>query len=138
MREQENEKFAGMRLTEKLDEHYIARQDRVNGKIIGNQMCLDKLGELEDAEEQGLLRRLKAKVGDLVYFPIYDYHNSAIITAIRIEENGVFFDWAQYEAGADGPEIWDEGSFSLEDIGETAFLTREDAESALAEKGGAV
>ena len=39
------------RLTEKVEEHYIARQDRVNGKIIGNQMCLDKLGEIEDLEE---------------------------------------------------------------------------------------
>ena len=38
------------RLTERVEEHYIARQDRVNG-IIGNQMCLDKLGEIEDLEE---------------------------------------------------------------------------------------
>lgn len=43
------------RLTEKNDGHYIARQDRLNGKIIGNQMCLDKLGEYENLEEQGLL-----------------------------------------------------------------------------------
>ena len=39
------------RLTERIEEHYIARQDRVNRKIIGNQMCLDKLGEIEDLEE---------------------------------------------------------------------------------------
>lgn len=51
-----------VRLTEKIDEKiYIARQDRVNGKIIGNQQCLNKLGSLEDAEEQGLLLRLDEK-----------------------------------------------------------------------------
>ena len=47
------------RLTEKNEEHYIARQDRLNGKIVGNQMCLDKLGEYENLEEQGLLLRLE-------------------------------------------------------------------------------
>ena len=55
------------RLTEKIEEHYIARQDRLNGKIIGNQLCLDKLGEYENLEEQGLLLRLPCKVGDTVY-----------------------------------------------------------------------
>ena len=44
------------RLTEKIDDHYIAKQRRLsNGKYAGNQMCLDKLGEPEDLEEHGLL-----------------------------------------------------------------------------------
>lgn len=55
------------RLTQRIDEHYIARLDRLNGKIVGNQMCMDKLGAIEDLEEQGLLLRLPCKVGTLVY-----------------------------------------------------------------------
>ena len=57
------------RLTEKWDDHFIARTERLNGKIVGNQMCLNKLGELEDLEEQGLLLRLPLDMdrSDLIY-----------------------------------------------------------------------
>lgn len=94
---------------------------------------IERLAEYEDAEEQGLLIRLPCKVGDVVYFPIYDYHDSAIIETIRIEENGVFYDWVQYEVGVDCTEVWDNGSFADGNIGKTVFLTREEAEAKLAE-----
>lgn len=56
------------RLTEKIEDRYIERQERLsNGKIVGTKMCLKKLGELEDLEEQGLLLKLPCKVGDVVY-----------------------------------------------------------------------
>lgn len=55
------------RLTEKIEEHYIPRQERLNGKIVGNRMCLDKLGEYENLEEQGLLLKLPCRIGDTVY-----------------------------------------------------------------------
>ena len=70
------------RLTEKIEEHYIERQERLNGKIVGKQMCLDKLGEYENLEDQGLLLRVpeeayfikdnivrKGWVQELVYSP---------------------------------------------------------------------
>jgi hypothetical protein len=55
------------RLTEKWGDHFIARTERVNGKTVGNTMCLDKLGALEDLEEQGRLLVLPCKVGDTLY-----------------------------------------------------------------------
>ena len=40
------------RLTVKIEDHYIARPERLsNGKIVGDKMCLNKLGEIEDLEE---------------------------------------------------------------------------------------
>lgn len=85
------------RLTEKIEEHYIARQDRLNGKIIGNQMCLDKLGEYENLEDQGLLLRVpeeayfikdnmihKGWVQELVYSPC-----RRLLLDIRYDDNSL-------------------------------------------------
>jgi len=56
------------RLTEKVEDRYIARQARLsNGKIAGDKMCLNKLGELEDKQEKGLLRILPCGIGADVY-----------------------------------------------------------------------
>ena len=56
------------RLTEKIGDTYIAKTQRLsNGKIVGDRMCLDKLGKLEDAEEQGLFLKLPCNIGDEVY-----------------------------------------------------------------------
>lgn len=41
------------RLTDKIEDRYIERQERLsNGKIVGTKMCLRKLGEIEDLEER--------------------------------------------------------------------------------------
>lgn len=95
--------------------------------------AMQKLGEYEDAEEQGLLLRLPCKVGDAVYFPKYDYHDSAIITQIEIDKQGIIFYWAQYEYGVDVTELWDDGYFSIDEIGKTVFPIREQAEQAMKE-----
>lgn len=56
------------RLTQKIDNIYVAKQRRLsNGDYAGNQFCLNKLGEFEDLEEQGLLLKLPCKVGSAVY-----------------------------------------------------------------------
>lgn len=39
-------------LTEKIEDGYIAKQERIKGNIVGNQMCLEKLGYIEDLERQ--------------------------------------------------------------------------------------
>lgn len=114
------------RLTEKVGEHFIARQERLNGKIVGNQTCLDKLGELEDAEEQGLLLRLPVAVGTKVYYPLRPCgFTTFTIVKIKIYEDEIIFE-------DDCGNEWEERHF-----GKVLFLTSEEAESALAEKGGA-
>ena len=84
-------------------------------------MCLDKLGALEDLEEQGLLLRLPCKVGDTLWWidAFGDLRNS--------EVNSIFI-----EQGIDGIvietmicNIYDKA------FGKTVFLTREEAEAEL-------
>lgn len=109
------------RLTEKIEEHYIARQDRLNGKIIGNQMCLDKLGEYENLEEQGSLLRIpdeayfikdnmvrKGWVQELVYSPC-----RRLLLDIRYDDNSL----DSYRGY----------------VGDTVFLMQEAAEQKLTE-----
>ena len=125
------------RLTEKWDEHFIARTERLNGKIVGNQMCLDKLGALEDLEEQGLLLRLPCKVGDTVYYikggyykkPQYCEVKPIEVTEISLKNNrsGKSLDWAIIANGT---------RYKISSIGKTVFLTREEAEAALEKMKG--
>lgn len=98
--------------------------------------AIQKLASYEDAEEQGLLKMFPCKVGDVVYFPKYDYHDSAVITQIEIDKEGITFYWAQYEVGVDCTELWDDGCFTIDEIGKTVFLTREEAEKALKQMKG--
>ena len=81
--------------------------------------------------------RPPCKPGDTVYFDNTGYHDSAEIDGIHIDENGIAFSWVQYDVGVDITELWDEGEFDIEEIGKTVFLTREEAEKALAEREGA-
>ena len=85
-----------------------------------------ELYEYRKAEEQGMLLRLPCRVGDTVYHiedgEIYEFDASDI--SIR-KENGEYIfciDCMDYKA---------------EDFGRIVFLTEKEAESALAEKGGA-
>ena len=121
------------RLTEKINDgdrtRYIARQDRVNGKIIGNGMCLDKLGSLEDLEEKGLLIKLPCKVGGDVYW--IDPNKMTIrceknsITSILITEDKIYISTENLNNPNDG----------FEEINtDFAYLTKEAAEQALNEK----
>ena len=83
--------------------------------------------------------RLPCKVGDTVYFPNEGYHDSAEIERIYIDENGVSFAWVQYDYGPDIVEVWDDGEFSIDEIGKTVFLTIEakaEAEQKLKEMRG--
>lgn len=107
--------------------------DNMGAEII---VCLDELQTYRDAEEQGLLKMFPCKVGDVVYFPKYDYHDSAIITQIEIDKEGITFYWVQYEYGVDITELWDDGCFSIDEIGKTVFLTKEEAEKALEQMKG--
>lgn len=77
--------------------------------------CIDKLGQLEDLEEQGLLLKLPCKTGDTVYTVysisedrqlIYDFKLDALRLALNVIKG---------------------------EFGKTIFLTKEEAEAALKE-----
>lgn len=85
-----------------------------------------ELYEYRKAEEQGLLLRLPCKVGDAVYIVVGKDISPQRIVEIRISSgNGTEF-------------VTNRRTFHKSAIGETVFLTREEAEAALAEKGGAL
>ena len=94
--------------------------------------CLHKLADYEDAEEQGLLLRLPCKVGDTVWYidEDDDYPLEFIITKIDVEEN----DYLRYHARE--KDNCGKIGFIKDDIGKTLFLTKEEAEQALAEMEG--
>lgn len=92
----------------------------------------EKLAYYEDLEEAGRLVKLPCKVGDTVYFPGERF--PAEIDGIVINENGIHFQWIQYDRGYELTEVWDYGEFHIDDFGKTVFLTREEAEAALKER----
>ena len=95
--------------------------------------CLHKLADYEDVEEQGLLLRLPCKVGDTVWYidkDDDDYPLEFIITKIDVEEN----DYLRYYARE--KDNCGKIGFIKDDIGKTLFLTKEEAEQALAEMEG--
>lgn len=75
--------------------------------------AVDKLAEYEDLEEQGKLLKLPCKIGQRVYM-IYQFCGEG---AWEIEEHKIKLE-------------------DLENIGKTVFLTRQEAEQALAEMEG--
>lgn len=79
----------------------------------------ERLKYYEDLEEQGLLLRLPCKVGDTVYKIGGDVVVEHTITAIKIYEDSVY-------ALVGGLK------FNALLFGKTVFLTREEAETALA------
>lgn len=82
-------------------------------------MAVKKLGEYEDAEEQGLLLRLPCKVGDKIYRFWYVCN-----TAYRIQEHTI-------KTLSHVVALMEDGAF-----GDTAFLTKQEAERALAKMKG--
>lgn len=87
---------------------------------------LEKLGQYEDAEEQGLLLRLPCKIGDRVYSVTRDFISEYTICSIEKYNEGFFFNW-RCEKGI----YINIRGFTDYDIGKTVFLTREEAEQAL-------
>lgn len=83
---------------------------------------LEQLKAYKDAEEQGLLLRLPCKVGSTVYYiDDYEIYSDKVDSInIRKENEEYIFCIAFMDYRAD-------------DFGKTVFLTREEAEQALAE-----
>ena len=125
------------RLTERIG-NFIAYSDFNSNNSDGcyemMNNCLHKLAEYEDCEEQGLLLRLPCKVGDTVWYidedDDDDYPLELLVTKIEVEEN----DYLRYHARE--KDNCGKIGFIKDDIGKTVFLTKEEAEQALAEKKG--
>lgn len=128
------------RLTERIEEHYIERQERLNGKIVGKQMCLDKLGAYEDAEDYGLLLRLPCKIGDTIWDNDYGKPCAYAITGFSfgagedyIDEPVSLKEVVCYYSNYSGSIT---GSFAVSEIGKTVFLTQAEAKQKLKEMEG--
>lgn len=89
-------------------------------KSIEGIVPFDRLLELADADRAGRLVMLPCKVGDTVYAA-----EASPVIPLSIAYVGVYLE------GEDGGD-WE----ALENIGKIVFLTREEAEAALAGKGG--
>lgn len=121
------------------------------------ELLIQKLGEYEDLEEQGLLLKLLCKIGDTVYvdsktiptenmdfeevkdIPLYF---KAIVVSFRKNSNGTYIklkvkakwlhEWIDPECGPDSSyyEIDKYFTYPLSAIGKTVFLTQAEAEEA--------
>lgn len=114
----------------------------VHSKFKGDfasQNILHKLADYEDKEEQGLLIELPCKVGDTVYEllitgvkkhePVYEIYEAKVIRFIRDS-----FYWCCETITKDKNEWGFE--FVVDSFGKWVFLTRSEAEEALARMKG--
>ena len=105
---------------------------------INFEKLLTRLGEYEDAEEQGLLLRLPCKVGDKVYLISHatvDNRRKPLkcnIDDFVIERSGCF---AILNGNGSYYMLGRFKAVNINDFGRIVFLTESEAEAALAEKG---
>ena len=116
------------RLTRKLDNgRYAQNYTTGDGFFVGITEMMQKLGKLEDLQDEGRLVELPCAVGDTVYGIFCDKVYPKEI--IRIEINPYT-----------NPQLWMGTKFDFSSgtidridmvLGKTVFLTREEAEAAL-------
>ena len=115
------------RLTE-YDSHgdvYVHNHDYISASY--------KLAHYEDLQEQGRLIELPCAVGDTVYLFSYDIIHPFIINGFEINKYEVEFK-GSYCGGEKNLEHW-ESRLPISKICKTVFLTREEAEAKLKERG---
>lgn len=112
------------------------RQMAIHGRWEELNQIAEKLTNMEQMEEHGILVRLPCKVGDTVYTVSYRYectrnYDCKVFQKWKCEENIP----CEYEK----KEYFVKKSQfclpMLNSLGKTVFLTREEAEKALEEKG---
>lgn len=127
------------RLTYKEGNHYYSENDCLveistidEDSLNVLQNILDKLGNYEDAEEQGLLLRLPCKLGDTIYE--VSYKNRKYIICEHIVNQFVYIAYRKPRI-----EIYCEGengflsSSITGQLDDGLFLSKEEAEAKLAE-----
>lgn len=103
----------------------------------GHNKCCNKLADLEDLEERGLLVRLPCKAGDYLY-KVVEYAKEPIVemqvTEVTFEnvfvDKTIRIETRYYDCNH---RIKYEDSYLSSDIGWRVFLTREEAEAKLKE-----
>lgn len=94
-------------------------------------VSVDRIGEICEAEREGRLVVLPCKVGDTVYEPFVGKVYEKTVDRIIINRFTTPQIWIETKLPFAAPRLerWDMA------IGKTVFLTRAEAEAALAEKG---
>lgn len=102
-------------------------------KNVSDWECIDKLGRLEDLEEQGKLLKLPCAVGDMVYR--INKGARAKLIVMRVRSIKIFLVGKILSVKIECVEDIYGGEYIClaEKIGKTIFLTREAAEAALME-----
>lgn len=96
--------------------------------VIGECGGIERVKELAEADKTGRVVVLPCKVGDMLY-EVTGRETISVykVKAIRVELFGLFIDWDIKEGF-----VWQSlVGVSAGEIGETVFLTREEAEKAL-------
>ena len=104
------------------------------------QKAYEKLAEYEDLEEQGKLLKLPGAVGDIVWDIDFGRLCSYEVTGFSFgslndddwEEEKALGQVVVYYINSNGSIT---GTFAVSEIGKTVFLTKEEAEKALKERG---
>ena len=112
------------RLTRRTEEEFANNNGIYYLANATSKKVLNKLGEYEDAEEQGLLLRLPCKIGDTLYTFYYPRGDIVIVVEEEVIEITVPEDGILIETYG--------GFYRFGDFGKTVFLTKEEAEQALA------
>ena len=100
---------------------------------LGDGMTLMRLRELAVADQEGRVVVLPCKVGDTVYFVNAKQILECAVVGYAVDETGI--SWV-YSEHVDKTGHTNERTFSPDRISKTTFLTREEAEKALAEMEG--
>lgn len=133
------------RLTERLNnlKRGVSQMDdkeeiKVNKNFL-KYVCeyLEQLKSYKDAKEQGLLLRLPCKVGDTIYRINIGAKEPIIkMRVLQVQWKQLHKDRVIIRIDAINDDDMGESCYLLEDIGKTVFLTKEEAEQALAEMKG--
>lgn len=91
-----------------------------------------KLADYEDAEEQGLLLRLPCDYNESLFWVVNGHIKEVWFKGIRCDKGYKPQIIARYLEGLSSKEV---PITKLENIGKTVFLTKEEAEKALKQRG---
>lgn len=109
------------RITNKDTGDVLAYRTKTTRKIVE---AIQKLGRLEDLEEQEKLLQLPCNIGDWVWVvKSYGFIDCHKVSSIEIEESGVYLKSSKLFG-------------KIEDFGRTIFYAKEEAEAALKKMNG--
>lgn len=125
------------RLTQKDRYGHYYTNEKINDRMQDDELyphaydgkAIDRLGEYEDAEEQGLILRLPCKVGDVVYKP----NPITMKEIVEIEIESIFISASGTNISGRTTKMKYSFCCSPSDFGKSVFLTKEAAEQALKE-----